>query len=119
MMSVPIATCTVTGMSQPRRRREDAAARELRLPRVEKLRHRLPEAESRRRRPPLIASFSSRPVSSAMPKRPGPSASSTSSEVATDERDLEVVNDGGAVGRDRRDEAAFHQVDQHGPERRS
>ena len=54
-----------------------------------------------------------RPVSSAMPNRPGPSASSTSSDVAPGQRDLEVVDDAGAVGREGRHVAALHQIDEH------
>ena len=34
----------------------------------------------------------------------------------TNERDLEVVDDGGAVGRDRRNEPPLHQIDQHRPQ---
>ena len=77
-------------------------------------RHRWPgRSRGRAPTPSLIAAFSSRPVSSAMPKRPGPSASSTSSEVDARQRQLEVVDDRRAVGGERRHEAALHQIDEH------
>ena len=48
-----------------------------------------------------------------MPNVPGPSVASTSSDVPPDSAISEVVNDAGAVGRDRRNEAALHQIDEH------
>ena len=79
-----MATCTVTGIS---RRPADASTLMLakrRLRAMQVADHRLPETQAGRRRPSLMAPFNSRPVSSAMPNRPGPSASSTSSEVEPD-----------------------------------
>ena len=113
MMSVPTATCTVSGMpsrcaatARLRRRIRRIASREER-------RDALTEslAVRRARRDRLVQQRRR----SLPPSRswPGPSASSTSSDVAPDERDLEVVNDAGAVHRQRRDVAALHQIDQH------
>src|SRR4051812_32035259 len=81
MMSVPIAMCTVTGICS-----RAAAASTLCLAYCGSFaaRNRVTDWPMPRpaATPSLIAPLSSRPVSSAMPKRPGPSASSTSSDVA-------------------------------------
>ena len=114
---MPMATCTVTGT--PRR----AAAATRLSAAVPRRRTRAGVADRlsdpyARRSPGLIAAFSSVPVSSAMPKLAGPETSSTSSDVAPGQGDLEVVDDPGAVHRDRRDESALHQIDEHGREAR-
>ena len=62
--------------------------------------------------PDAMLSFRWRPVSSAMPNCPGPSTASTSSDVAPPSGDLEVVNEPGAVHRDRGHETALHQIDE-------
>ena len=116
MMSVPMPTCTVTGISSRAAAASDAEPLVRR--RCARAATRRPPGRSRGRAPTpsLIAAFSSRPVSSAMPKRPGPSASSTSSEVDPDSASSKSWMTAGAVGGERRHEAALHQIDQHRPE---
>ncbi len=80
MMSVPIATCAVSGMPS----RADAHAMLARANggcAAERYAATDCPSPMPRETPSVMAPLSSRPVSSAMPKRPGPSASSTSSEV--------------------------------------
>ena len=61
----------------------------------------------------MMARFSCVPVSSAMPKRAGSQGRVHVLGCRTRERDLEVVDDAGPVGRDRRHEPTLHQVHQH------
>ncbi len=68
--------------AEPRRGGEHARPRVLRLASPTGTGRPPARGRARRATPSVMAAFSSRPVSSAMPKRPGPSASSTSSEVA-------------------------------------
>ena len=97
---------------EPRRRAEDAGARELRLLSREEPQHRLADTEAR-----------SDAVVDRVVQQPScffghPEAARAERLVdvlgrGADQRDLEVVNDRRAVGGDRRDEPALHQVDQH------
>ena len=66
---------------QARGRRDDAQRFVRGLHLAQPAPDRLTQARVRCSTPSLIAAFSSSPVSSAIPKRPGPSASSTSSDV--------------------------------------
>jgi len=65
-------------------------------------------APVRRATPSRMASFRSRPVSSAMPNRPG-RAPHRRPPTSRRTGDLEVVNQPGAIGGDRRDEPALHE----------
>ena len=66
------------------------------------------------RAPSAIAPLSSVAVSSAIPNWPGPSASSTSSDVAPAKRDLEVVDDRRRRWWPRPTRTRAHQIDDHG-----
>ena len=68
--------------AQAARGNGQALVRMLRILPATEMRHTLAQALVPPRRATRIASFSSVPVSSAMPNLPGPSAASTSSEVA-------------------------------------
>ena len=112
MMSVPIATCTVTGICSRHAVAATLICANGGLTRVEILPDRLAEPESR----------GHAVVDRAIQLRAGllRHAERARAERRVDvfrgaarQRDLEIVNDARAVGRDRRDEPALHQIDEH------
>ncbi len=114
-VSVPTATCTVTGAECALRGcdQADCAANCGSAIAVEAAAERLADAERIGGRLRAIARFISRPVSSAAPKRPSGSTASTSSLVCAGDGDFEIVDGGRAVHGEGRGVAALHQVDQH------
>ena len=112
MMSVPIATCTVTGNLS---RAAAATTLECACGGLRRPRGTAPTAWPIPR--PLATPSLIAPIQ--QPARLFRHAEAPGAERFVDvlggrsrERELEVVNDAGAVGRDRRDEAALHQIDQ-------
>ena len=111
-MSVPTATCTVSGM--PSRcaatARLRAACGGLLPPRI--FAHRLPEALAGcRAAADHLVQDASCLLGHAEP--PGPERLVDVLGRRAGQRDFEVVNDAGAVHRQRRHVAALHQIDQH------
>ena len=113
MMSVPMPTCTVTGMLEPCGRREQA---EIARCGGDVCRSHAPTAW------PMPSPRADAFVDGGVQLRPGflRHAEAAGPERFVDvlggragQRELEVVDDAGAVGRERRDEAALHQVDEH------
>jgi hypothetical protein len=103
MMSVPIATCAVTGIYADLRKRG--------LGGIEELADRLTEPEAGRHAV-VDRAIQLRPGLLRHPERAGPQRGINVLGRAAGKCDLEIVNHAGAVGRDRRHEPALHQVDE-------
>ena len=110
-MSVPMATCTVTGIPRRPAAASRLDSRELRAALVQIARHRLADAEPLRHA--VVDGAVQEPAGFVgHPERAGAERLVDVLGGRARQGDLEIVNDGGAVGRDRRHEAALHQVDQ-------
>ena len=107
-----MATCTVTGISSRAGRGNDAERCVRRL-QLAQARDRPPaRCPSPSRTPSLIAAFSSAAGFLRHAEAPGPERFVDVLGRRARQRELEVVDDAGAVRRERRDEPALHQIDQ-------